>query len=100
MRFLELLLGAAAVTSVMAAPDADEASTPTSTKQKRKSKFLFAGVNESGAEFGQKSLPGRLGKDYTWPVHSAIDVRTALLTCCSGSVSMEGVFAHRVMCRP
>lgn len=73
MRFLELLLGAAAVTAVLAAPVAD-APTPT-TRQKRRSKFLFTGVNESGAEFGNKNLPGRLDKDYTWPVHSTIDVR-------------------------
>ncbi len=74
MRFLELLLSAAAVTSVLATP----ADAPTTaTKQKRKSKFQFVGVNESGAEFGNKNLPGRLDKDYTWPVHSAIDVRNS-----------------------
>ena len=44
-------------------------------REKRKSKFQFTGVNESGAEFGNKNLPGLLGKDYTWPAKSAIDVR-------------------------
>lgn len=73
MRFIELLLGAAAITSVLAAPAADDAST-SMAKQRRKSKFQFTGVNESGAEFGNKNLPGRLGKDYTWPVKPTIDV--------------------------
>lgn len=70
MRFLELLVGAAAVSSALAAPSA-----PAGSKKKRASKFEFVGVNESGAEFGNMNLPGQLGKDYTWPVHSAIDVR-------------------------
>lgn len=69
MKFLELLVGAAAATSVLAAPSKEVAS-----KKKRASAFEFVGVNESGAEFGNMNLPGRLGKDYTWPVHSAIDV--------------------------
>jgi len=74
MRFLNVVLGAVAVTSAVAAP------TTTSSNagvEKRKSKFLFTGVNESGAEFGQGNLPGTLGTDYTWPVHSTIDVREA-----------------------
>ncbi|KAL1896761.1 hypothetical protein Sste5346_004394 [Sporothrix stenoceras] len=75
MRFIELLLGAAAVTSVFAAPTTDVATTSVS-KQRRKSKFQFTGVNESGAEFGNKNLPGLLGKDYTWPVKSTIDTLT------------------------
>ncbi len=89
MRFLELLLGAATITSVLAAPAADG---PTATiKQKRKSKFQFVGVNESGAEFGNKNLPGILGKDYTWPVHSTIDVRDI---CISASLQLTD------RCRP
>lgn len=73
MRFLDLILGAATVVSVLAAPAGDE-----SAKVKRKSKFMFTGVNESGAEFGNKNLPGRLDKDYTWPSKSAIDVSARL----------------------
>lgn len=73
MRFLEVLLGAAAVASVLAAP-AQDVATPT-TKYKRKSKFQFTGVDESGAEFGNTAIPGQLNKDYTWPVKSTIDVR-------------------------
>ena len=71
MRFFDLFLGAATVVSVVAAP-AGDAST-TMSKQKRKSKFSFTGVNQSGAEFGNKNLPGQLNKDYTWPAHSSID---------------------------
>lgn len=74
MRFLDVLLGAVAVTSAVAAPTTSSDAAVT----KRKSKFLFTGVNESGAEFGQGNLPGTLGKDYTWPVHSTIDVRETI----------------------
>jgi hypothetical protein len=84
MRFLNVVLGAVAVTSAVAAP------TTTTTRnagvEKRKSKFLFTGVNESGAEFGQGNLPGTLGTDYTWPVHSTIDVREEIsISCGSGT---------------
>lgn len=74
MKFLELLVGAAAATSALAAP-----SKEASSKKKRATAFEFVGVNESGAEFGNMNLPGQLGKDYTWPVHSAIDVRHDVL---------------------
>jgi hypothetical protein len=37
-------------------------------KQKRVKNFQWFGVNESGAEFGSTTIPGTLGKDYTWPV--------------------------------
>ncbi|KAK3934010.1 glycoside hydrolase [Diplogelasinospora grovesii] len=70
MRFLDIVLfGATAVGSALAAPAADTLTTTS----KRASKFQFVGINESGAEFGNKNLPGQLGKDYTWPVHSTID---------------------------
>lgn len=73
MRFLDILLGLAAVaTTVLAAPACDN---PTSTtKEKRKSKFQFTGVNESGGEFGSGSIPGQLNKDFIWPAKSTIDV--------------------------
>ncbi|KAH8760554.1 extracellular endoglucanase [Diaporthe sp. PMI_573] len=74
MRFLNVVLGAVAVTSAVAAPTT---TTRNAGVEKRKSKFLFTGVNESGAEFGQGNLPGTLGTDYTWPVHSTIDTLTA-----------------------
>ncbi|KAK6080521.1 extracellular endoglucanase [Seiridium cupressi] len=69
MKFNDLLLGAATVAAVVAAP----VSNTPSTIKKRQSKFTFTGVNESGAEFGNTNLPGTLGKDYTWPAHSTID---------------------------
>jgi endoglucanase len=72
MKLLALFVGGLTVSSAFAAP-AGDAPTP-SIKKKRASKFQFVGVNESGAEFGNKNLPGQLGKDYTWPVHSTIDV--------------------------
>lgn len=68
MRFLDLLLGAVAASSALAAPAGED-------KKKRASKFEFVGVNESGGEFGNTAFPGRLGKDYTWPVEATIDVR-------------------------
>lgn len=74
MRFLDVLLGTVAVTLAVAAPT----TSSEAPVEKRKSKFLFTGVNESGAEFGQGNLPGTLGTDYTWPVHSTIDVREAI----------------------
>ncbi|KAK4209136.1 glycoside hydrolase superfamily [Rhypophila decipiens] len=76
MRFLDVLIGSVAVTAALAAPasQADGNLTPTRTiKGKRASKFQFVGVNQSGAEFGNKDLPGTLGKHYTWPVRSTID---------------------------
>ncbi|AEO68519.1 8b86b1b1-a110-44df-a455-8d46e0f58f1b [Thermothielavioides terrestris] len=72
MKLCNIVLGAAAAASALAAPAAD-VPTPTAKTGKRSSKFKFVGANESGAEFGNKALPGQLGKDYTWPVRSSID---------------------------
>ena len=33
----------------------------------------YAGVNLSGAEFGQTSLPGTFGSDYTYPTSAEVD---------------------------
>ncbi|KAM7182975.1 Glycoside hydrolase superfamily [Rhypophila sp. PSN 637] len=75
MRLLDVFVGAVAIRTALAAPAASgTTTTPTpTTKGKRASKFQFVGVYQSGAEFGNKNLPGTLGKDYTWPVHSSID---------------------------
>jgi endoglucanase len=73
MKAISIVLAAAAVVSAMPLP------AETHVKEKRKSKFQFTGVNESGAEFGNKNLPGLLNKDYTWPAKSAIDVWAPLL---------------------
>ncbi|KAI1780438.1 glycoside hydrolase family 5 protein [Hypoxylon cercidicola] len=67
MRFVDVLVGAAAISGAVAAP----APAPTKTG-KRADAFQFTGVSESGAEFGNMALPGQLGKDYTWPDHNAI----------------------------
>lgn len=40
---------------------------------KRASKLQFFGVNESGPEFGEGTLPGAYGKEYIWPTLSTID---------------------------
>ncbi|KAK4145114.1 glycoside hydrolase [Dichotomopilus funicola] len=69
MKFLNLFLGAAAAGSALAAPSA----TKTTKTTKRAGKFQHVGVNESGAEFGQTSLPGQYNKDYTWPAEATID---------------------------
>ncbi|KAI0422306.1 glycoside hydrolase family 5 protein [Xylaria grammica] len=61
MKFIEIVVTAATIASVAAGPT-----------KKRASKFQFVGVNESGAEFGNAALPGRLGKDYIWPDQNAI----------------------------
>ena len=71
MRFLNVLLGAATAATVLAAPAGQSA------VQKRKSKFQFTGVSESGGEFGEAHVPGQLDKDYVWPAHASIDVRPA-----------------------
>ncbi|KAF2966526.1 hypothetical protein GQX73_g7073 [Xylaria multiplex] len=62
MKITEIIVAAATVASTLAAPG-----------RKRASKFEFVGVNESGAEFGNQALPGRLSKDYTWPDQNAIN---------------------------
>jgi endoglucanase len=70
MKFLDILLGAAAAGSALA--------VPATRTEKRAAKFQFVGASQSGAEFGYTKLPGQLNKDYTWPVHSSIDVRSPI----------------------
>lgn len=77
MKFLKSIVLAALANSAWAAPAAEE--QLSSSIEKRKSKFQFTGINQSGAEFGNKAIPGQLGKDYTWPVRSTIDVRLYLI---------------------
>ena len=64
--------GAFAVPAANADPAPNERSASTN---KKRSNFWFAGVNESGAEFGSGNIPGKLGTDYTWPLTSSVDVR-------------------------
>jgi endoglucanase len=58
MHFSNAILAASIAAFVIAAPSAE----------KRASKFKWFGASESGAEFGNTAIPGRLDKDYTWPV--------------------------------
>jgi hypothetical protein len=74
MKFQELALSAAVAATAVAA---DQKDGSTSRNEVRQAGFLFTGVNEAGAEFGQNTLPGQLGKHYTWPVPSTIDVSSA-----------------------
>ncbi|CZT52834.1 probable cellulase precursor [Rhynchosporium secalis] len=46
------------------------AAPPTSTGS---GKFKWFGINESGAEFGQATLPGVWGTHFTFPANSALD---------------------------
>jgi len=76
MRFSSLLLGAATFSGAFSAPAANADPAPNErsvSSNKKRSNFWFAGVNESGAEFGNSNIPGTLGTDYTWPSTSSID---------------------------
>jgi endoglucanase len=53
----------ALVSSAFAAPAAE----------KRQSKLQWFGVNESGAEFGEKNFTGVYGKEFTWYSLDTID---------------------------
>ncbi|KAF6834680.1 cellulase [Colletotrichum plurivorum] len=91
MKFTNLALGAVSVASVLAAP------VDSAAKEKRAGKFLFTGVNESGGEFGQNTLPGQLGKEYTWPNKSAIDtLRAAGLNTFRIGTMMERIIPDKL----
>ncbi|EGX49194.1 hypothetical protein TWF173_007046 [Orbilia oligospora] len=51
--------------------------TPSASPTTGTKKFEYVGVNESGAEFGENTIPGVLGTHYTWPSPSSIDYFTA-----------------------
>ena len=77
MRFSTFILGVVTLGSALAAPapNADPAPNEKSVSvNKKRSNFWFAGVNESGGEFGSSNLPGVLGTDYIWPSTTSIDV--------------------------
>jgi endoglucanase len=78
MRFFSLLLGAVTFSGAFSAAAANVDPAPNErdvSSNKKRSNFWFAGVNESGAEFGNTKIPGTLGTDYTWPLTSSVDVR-------------------------
>ena len=75
---LQLLLAVGAATGSMAvALDMEPTKTTPKSIGRRSANFKWTGVSESGAEFGSGTLPGTLGKDYTWPVDSSIDVSSS-----------------------
>lgn len=80
MKFQDLLLGAAAISTATALE-------PTKTrKHMKRASFKWVGVSESGAEFGSSAIPGELGKDYIWPEDSSIDVcSNPAVRACGGS---------------
>ncbi|KAH8730308.1 glycoside hydrolase superfamily [Phaeosphaeriaceae sp. PMI808] len=61
---LKNLLAAAALASTAFAAPAEE---------KRQSKMKWFGINESGAEFGEKNFTGVYGKEYIWYDFKTID---------------------------
>jgi len=69
MKSVSALATLAAIGTAYAVPSA----TKTSTARQElscstdRTPFQYFGVNESGAEFGQTTIPGVLGTDYTWP---------------------------------
>jgi endoglucanase len=66
-------LSTIATFSKISVPNATStAALPTSASASRV--FQWFGVNESGAEFGNTAIPGELGKDYTWPNTSSIEI--------------------------
>ncbi|KAM0548159.1 hypothetical protein ACHAPJ_010080 [Fusarium lateritium] len=64
MRFTDILLASAGASLALAVPCTKRAST---------GKFIFTGSNESGGEFGEGNLPGKLNTDYIWPTTDSID---------------------------
>ena len=65
MLFSNILMAAALVSTAFAAPSDKE------TRANRKLNWF--GINESGAEFGEKNLPGVYNKDFTWYDTKTID---------------------------
>lgn len=60
MHIASLLLAAGSASVVISQPLAR-------LGQRAAGKLQFVGINESGPEFGEGNIPGRLGTDYTWP---------------------------------
>lgn len=65
MLFSNIFAAAALVSAAFAAPSDKE------TRANRKLKWF--GINESGAEFGEKNFPGVYNKDYIWYDTKTID---------------------------
>lgn len=63
MLLKNLFAAAALASNVFAAP----------TEDKRANKLKWFGINESGAEFGEKNFTGVYGKEYIWYDFKTID---------------------------
>ncbi|KAH7389443.1 glycoside hydrolase superfamily [Phaeosphaeria sp. MPI-PUGE-AT-0046c] len=63
MLFQNILAAAALVSGVFAAP----------SQEKRQNKLEWFGINESGAEFGEKNFTGVYGKEFIWYDLKTID---------------------------
>jgi endoglucanase len=63
MHLPSLLLAAGSVSIVLSQPLTRFGDRATSSS----GKLQFVGINESGPEFGEGNIPGRLGTEYTWP---------------------------------
>lgn len=63
MLFQNVLAAAALVSSAFAAP----------SQEKRQNKLEWFGINESGAEFGEKNFTGVYGKEFIWYDLKTID---------------------------
>jgi hypothetical protein len=97
MLLSSILLGATALSGVLGipAPAAEpEPKTSISVVEKRKN-FWFAGVNESGAEFGSGNIPGTKGTDYTWPLTSSVDV-SSIATVKPGRSQMTNLMSRHL----
>lgn len=70
MLLKNILAVASLAAAAFAAPAAEK-------RQNRKMKWF--GINESGAEFGEKNFPGVYGKDFIWYDFNTIDVRLVFL---------------------
>jgi endoglucanase len=63
MLFTNVLAAVALASTAFAAP----------TEEKRQNKLQWFGINESGAEFGEKNFTGVYGKEYIWYDFNTID---------------------------
>ncbi|KAF7309725.1 putative endoglucanase [Mycena indigotica] len=72
--YSQCLAGSGSGTTTTSGPTTTS-SAPSSggTSCSNRTKFKYFGVNQSGAEFGQNTIPGTWGKDFTFPAPSSID---------------------------
>ncbi|KAI5245174.1 glycoside hydrolase [Aureobasidium subglaciale] len=68
MHISSLLLAAGSASAVLSQPLTRLGQRAVNTS----GKLQFVGINESGPEFGEGNIPGKLGTDYTWPDLSTI----------------------------